>query len=129
MADARRDDALHTSTSAMGRRALARGLAVLFGGLGAQLAVNTSEAGKRRRRRKKRCLKKPNRVFCGGVCVTGACCPDTPCGPNCYCRRAIEGDAFCAANAIVSCEAGLCADSGQCLAGERLRRGGAEPWA
>lgn len=45
----------------------------------------------------------------------------TPCAGgdgDCACGRSIEGDAFCAANAIVKCD-GACANSGECPTGSR----------
>lgn len=61
-------------------------------------------------------------------CKKGKCKPEalgTPCGgDDCGCGRSIEGDAFCAADAIVKCDDD-CANSGECAAGRRCVRCGA----
>jgi hypothetical protein len=61
-------------------------------------------------------------------CKKGKCKPvegGTPCtGGNggCTCNRSLEGDGFCAANVIVKCFQGNCANSGECGAGSHCVR-------
>jgi hypothetical protein len=94
------------------------GLTALLG-LGG-LPLGESDARKRRKRpsKKRRCRQKANRIWCDGTCVQGECCPDQVCGsdPACNCRRTIEGQTACMANAVVLCEGG-CARNADCAEG------------
>lgn len=70
----------------------------------------------KRKNGKKRCQKGKCENLRSGTSCTGG-------NGNCRCSRAIEGDAFCAAQVLLECSAN-CTSSGQCPAGRRCIRCG-----
>lgn len=77
---------------------------------------NFCEKGKcKKKNGKKRCKKGECKPVEGGTPCTGG-------NGDCTCNRSLEGDGFCAANVIVKCFQGNCANSGACVAGSRCVR-------
>jgi hypothetical protein len=103
-------------------RAAAGGLAALVAAL-PSIAVGAKGKAAKRRRKKRHCLSQEDRVWCGGRCVAGECCPGAGCGdaPSCQCLRSIGGPTVCVRHVLTTCVEG-CADAAVCARDERCVR-------
>ncbi len=103
-------------------RAAAGGLAALAGGL-PRSAVEAKGKAAKRRKRKRRCLARQDRVWCGGRCMVGECCPGGACGDalDCQCMRSLGGAGVCVRRVLTTCEVG-CTDPSICARDERCVR-------